>query len=52
MTRDITDSNHRPIPIGTDQCVLPDPFTRPTLPSLPQYERFPWDPMPAHPVAR
>ena len=51
MTRDSMDPNRRPIPIGTDQCVLPDPFTRPTLPALPQYERFPWGPMPVQPLS-
>jgi hypothetical protein len=47
MTRaaNIPNLPRRPIPIGTDQCTLPEPFTRPTLPPLPQYRRFPWDPM-------
>jgi len=49
MTSDSVTTNtpRRPIPIGTDQCVIPDPLAQPTLPPLPQYRRFPWDPLQA-----
>lgn len=37
-------------PIGVDHCVLPDIAQTPVLAPLPQFRRFPWDPLPRNPM--
>ena len=38
------------VPISVEQCVLPDIAQAPVLAPLPQYRRFPWDPLPRNPI--
>jgi len=33
-----------------EHCVLPDIAQAPVLAPLPQYRRFPWDPLPRNPI--